>query len=82
MAYFEYLGKEEHTFDGGFGRGPVTVATGDVLYYAGPVGTQHLSQDLKPHDIDTQRQWDLVAEQLRIADARDFAPGTPPSGGI
>ncbi len=88
MALFKYVGvgpkgeAQERTFDGGFGRTAVTVSTGDVLDYAGPVGMQHLSPDLEPYDADTRRQWELVAEQLRIAAARDFARGTPPSGGV
>jgi hypothetical protein len=88
MARFKYVGEgpkgeaQERAFDGGFGRCAVTVSTGDVLDYAGPVGVQHVTPDLEPYDADTRRQWDLVAEQLRIAAAREFGPGTPPSGGV
>lgn len=73
MAEFKYVGEEERTFDGGFGRGSVTVATGDVFHFAGPVGFVHLSGDLEPADADTKRQVDLLRDQTRIADARDSA---------
>jgi len=85
MALFKYVGvgpkgeAQERTLDGGFGRGPVTVATGDVFFFAGPVGIPHLSQDLVPHDDDTGRQMALLQEQVNLANARDAA-GT--SGGI
>lgn len=73
MAEFKYVGEDERTFDGGFGRGEVTVAPGDVFHFAGPVGMLHLTPDLEPADADTRRQVDLLAEQVRIADARDSA---------
>jgi len=89
MATFKYVGEgpkgeaQERTFDGGFGRTAVTVSTGDVLYVAGPVGMQYaMNADLEPHDADTRRQVELLREQIRIADVRDYAAGTPPSGGI
>jgi len=41
-----------------------------------------MNADLVSHDADTRRQVELIREQVRIADARDFAPGTPPKGGV
>jgi hypothetical protein len=88
MATFLYVGvgpkgeAQERTFDGGFGRAAVTVATGDIFHFAGPVGFSHLSPDLKPYDADTAHQVTLLQEQVNLANARDYAAGTPKSGGI
>jgi hypothetical protein len=81
MATFMFVGDEERTFETGIGRAPATVAGGVLLYIEGQVQMRHaMNADLVPHDADTRRQVELIREQVRIADARDFALGTPPKG--
>jgi len=82
MATFVYQGTEERTFDVGIGLAPTTVRTGDRVSIAGPAMLHHLTPDLVPDDADTRRQIELLREKVAIADARQFAPGTPPKGGI
>jgi len=41
-----------------------------------------MNADLVPNDDPTRREVARIREQVAIQDARQFAPGTPPKGGV
>lgn len=77
MAEFVYIGTEPRVFPqirAGVGSADHPAQENDVVRIPGvPTMGDAMNADLVPHDEDTRRRVELIRDQVRIADSRQFS---------